>query len=65
MDFPMSSDKTKDKKIISAILKSESMDVVGRGTLTLDPKEITKSPKYNKLLKSISETIKQHNKKVR
>lgn len=41
-----------EKKIIEALKKnsSKSMDVVGRGTLVMDAKEVTNSEKYKKLL---------------
>ncbi|MFJ1267852.1 hypothetical protein ACD661_04665 [Legionella lytica] len=53
----MFSEKKKDKQILDAIIKSDSMNVVGRGTLTLDPQEIVSSPKFQELLKSTSKEI--------
>ncbi|HAT1802597.1 TPA: hypothetical protein I8Z04_001255 [Legionella pneumophila] len=41
-----------EKKVIEALKNSNSktMDVVGRGTLVMDAKEVTNSEKYKKLL---------------
>ncbi|HAT8315131.1 TPA: hypothetical protein ACT9MM_001437 [Legionella pneumophila] len=41
-----------EKKVIEALKNSSSktMDVVGRGTLVMDAKEVTRSEKYKKLL---------------
>lgn len=41
-----------EKKVIEALKNSSSktMDVVGRGTLVMDAKEVTKSEKYKKVL---------------
>lgn len=43
----------KDKQILDAIVKSNSIDFIGRGTLTLDPKDVINSDKYKDLIEKL------------
>ncbi|HBD9289618.1 TPA: hypothetical protein RU316_001815 [Legionella pneumophila] len=55
----------KDKQILDAIVKSNSIDFIGRGTLTLDPKDVINSDKYKDLIEKTSKVINIKNEKAK